>query len=208
MPSEPDEKSKMSRRQLIRGAGAAVAASTVAGSLIANKPAGAEDAEPLPQEAGAIAVTLKVNGKTHTVNLQPRVTLLDALRERLKLTGAKRICDRGTCGGCTVLKDGKPIYACMMLAADAQGAEITTVEGLGTPERMSEMQKQFVEKDALMCGFCTPGFVVACTAAIKSNPNATMEQIKQQITGNVCRCGTFNRVFEAAFAAAKAGGGA
>jgi aerobic-type carbon monoxide dehydrogenase small subunit (CoxS/CutS family) len=101
------------------------------------------------------------------------------------------------------LKDGKPIYACMMLAVDAQNSALTTVEGIGTPDNLSELQKQFVEHDGLMCGFCTPGFVTSCHAALKANPKATLEDIKRACAGNICRCGTFNRVFEAALAAAK-----
>lgn len=203
MPDQPQQKRAVSRRQFIRGAGVAIAGATVAGNLIANKKGSAPDASQGVIEEGSTEITLRVNGKRYTLSVPPRVTLLDALRERLQLTGAKRICDRGNCGGCTILMDGKPVYACMMLAVDSQKAEITTVEGLGSPEKMSALQKQFVDKDGLMCGFCTPGFVVACHAALKTNPNATLEDIKAACSGNICRCGTFNRVFEAALAAAR-----
>lgn len=152
---------------------------------------------------GTVPVTLRVNGKPYQLNLEPRVTLLDALRERLQITGPKRVCDRGNCGCCTVLKDGLPVYACLMLAVDAQGSELVTVEGLGTPEKMSVVQQKFVEKDALMCGFCTPGFVVAVHALVTRNPGATREEIREALRGNLCRCGTFNRVFEAAYEAAQ-----
>jgi len=132
------------------------------------------------------------------------VTLLDALRNHLDLTGAKQVCDRGGCGGCTVLLDGLPVKSCMMLAVDAEGHEITTVEGLGTPEKMSPVQQAFVEKDALQCGFCTPGFVVAATALLAKNPDPTLDQIKHGLSGNLCRCGTYGRIFEAVQSAAKA----
>lgn len=204
MSDETPKQGQLSRRQFLRASGAAVAASTVAGTIMTTKMQSAEakkSTAPLPQ--GSVDITLKVNGQSHRLTVQPRVTLLDALRERLQITGAKRICDRGTCGGCTVIKDGKAIYACMMLAVDAQGSEILTVEGMGTPEKMSKVQEKFVEHDALMCGFCTPGFVASCHAALQKNPNATMEEIKRACAGNICRCGTFNRVFEAAVAAAK-----
>lgn len=202
--SEETKKGELSRRQFIRASGAAVAASTVAGTIITTKLESAEAAKAAAPEAqGSVDITLRVNGQTHRLTVQPRVTLLDALRERLQITGAKRICDRGNCGGCTVIKDGKPIYGCMMLAVDAQGSEILTVEGMGTPEKMSKLQEKFVEHDALMCGFCTPGFVASCHAALQKNPNATMEEIRRACAGNICRCGTFNRVLEAAVAAAK-----
>jgi xanthine dehydrogenase YagT iron-sulfur-binding subunit len=153
---------------------------------------------------GATPLTLKVNGAARTVSVEPRVTLLRALRNHLDLTGAKEICDRGACGGCTVLLDGEPIASCLMLAADAEGHEITTVEGLGTPDAMSPVQAAFVEADALQCGFCTPGFVVASTALLRKNANPSLEEVKDGLAGNICRCGTYSRVFEAVQKAAKA----
>ena len=207
MPEEKSAKGELSRRQFIRASGAAVAASTVAGTLISAN-SNADAAPTIPAAIGAVDISLNVNGKVHTLSLQPRVTLLDALRERLQITGPKRICDRGNCGGCTVMKDGKPIYACMMLAVDAHQSEILTVEGMGTPERMSTIQQKFVEHDGLMCGFCTPGFVTSVHAVLQKNPNATMDEIRRGCAGNICRCGTFNRVFEAAVAAARTGRGA
>ncbi len=131
------------------------------------------------------------------------MTLLRALRNHLDLTGAKEICERGACGGCTVLFDGEPICACLMLAVDAVGHEITTVEGLGTPEKLSPVQAAFVECDALQCGFCTPGFVVASTALLNKHPNPSLEEIKAGLAGNLCRCGTYSRIFEAVQQAAK-----
>jgi len=138
------------------------------------------------------------------VTVEPRVTLLRALRNHLDLTGAKEVCDRGSCGACTVLVDGEPVASCLMLAADAVGHEITTVEGLGTPDRMTPVQAAFVEADALQCGFCTPGFVVASTALLRRNPSPTLDQIKEGLSGNLCRCGTYSRVFEAVQKAARA----
>lgn len=205
--SKDSKSKKLSRRQFLGTAGSAIAATTLSGSILSGAVCASKHKESTgaqsPDAQGSVEVTLKINGKPQTLRIQPRVTLLDTLRERLSLTGTKRICDRGNCGGCTVLLDGKPIYACMMLAVDAQNKEITTIEGLATPQNLTELQKQFVEKDALMCGFCTPGFVMACHAALKANPNATREEIKQACRGNICRCGTFNRVFEAAYAIAK-----
>lgn len=206
MAEEKSEKKKLTRRQFIAGASVTVAAVGAGAVILGNGREGtkSESSEDVAQAVeGAVPVALKVNGQTHNLRLQPRVTLLDALRERLQITGPKRVCDRGTCGCCTVLLDGDPVYACLMLAVDAQGHEITTVEGLGTPEQMSAVQRKFVEKDGLMCGFCTPGFVTAVHAVLRKNPNATMEEIRNGLRGNICRCGTFNRVFEAAVEAAR-----
>jgi xanthine dehydrogenase YagT iron-sulfur-binding subunit len=152
----------------------------------------------------AVTLSLKVNGAVQKVAVEPRVTLLEALRDHLDLTGAKQVCDRGSCGGCTVLLDGDAVKSCMMLAADAEGHEITTVEGLGTPERMSAVQQAFVEKDALQCGFCTPGFVVAATAFLARHPDPSLDEIKHGLSGNLCRCGTYGRIFEAVQSAARA----
>ena len=151
----------------------------------------------------AVPLALKINGTLHTVTVEPRVTLLRALRNHLGLTGAKEVCERGACGGCTVLFDGEPICSCLMLAVDAVGHEITTVEGLGTPEKLSPVQAAFMECDAFQCGFCTPGFVVASTALLKKNPNPSLEEIKVGLTGNICRCGTYSRIFGAVQLAAK-----
>jgi aerobic-type carbon monoxide dehydrogenase small subunit (CoxS/CutS family) len=150
-----------------------------------------------------VRVKLNINGQERSADVEPRTTLLNTLRDHLDLTGAKKICDRGSCGGCTVIADGKTVYSCSMLAVDAQNKKITTVEGLGTPEHMSPVQQAFVEHDALMCGFCTPGFVVSCTALLQKNPNPTLQQVKEACSGNICRCGTYPRIFEAALSAAQ-----
>jgi xanthine dehydrogenase YagT iron-sulfur-binding subunit len=147
-----------------------------------------------------------VNGRSHSLNLEPRVTLLDALRNRLDLTGAKKVCDRGTCGACTVLVDGQPVYSCSMLALEAEGRQITTVEGIGSPERMNSVQKMFVKHDAQQCGFCTPGFVVAATAFVRTHPGASAEEIQAGLGGNLCRCGTYAGMLLAVADAAKEGG--
>jgi len=187
----------VSRRTFLKTAGVGAAATSVLGA-----PAHSADAAILGP--GPTPLSLKINGTVRTATVEPRVTLLRALRNHLDLTGAKEICDRGACGGCTVLLDGAPIASCLMLAADAVGHEITTVEGLGTPEKMSPLQAAFVECDALQCGFCTPGFVVAGTALLNRIPNPTLDQVKDGLAGNVCRCGTYSRVFEAVQKAAKA----
>src|ERR1041385_5036079 len=126
---------------------------------------------------GAVPITLNVNGQQLKLQLEPRVTLLEALRNHSPLTGAKEVCDRGTCGACTVLLDGKPIYSCMKLAVEAQGHDITTVEGLADGGKLTEVQQAFVEADALMCGYCTPGFVMSVTALLKRDPHPTAEEV-------------------------------
>ena len=157
---------------------------------------------------GKTPVSLTVNGRLYRAQLEPRVTLLDALRDSFDLTGAKRVCDRGTCGACTVLVDKKAVYSCSMLAIEAQGRQITTVEGLGDPERLHPVQKAFWDNDAQQCGFCTPGFVVATAAFLDRHPNPTPEQVRKGLCGNLCRCGTYVGVRAAALQAAGAGAGA
>ena len=152
---------------------------------------------------GAVPVTLRVNGKVHKLKLEPRVTLLEALRNDLDLTGAKKVCDRATCGSCTVFVDKKPVYSCTMLAIEAQGHAITTIEGLGSPEKLTPVMEAFVEHDAQQCGFCTPGFVMACTAFLEKHPNPTLEEVEKGLGGNLCRCGTYAGIREAVLAAAK-----
>src|SRR5687768_2249008 len=188
MADTPDRRgSGVSRRTFLKTAGAGAAVTGIAPSAPAASP-------PAVLGPDAVPLTLRVNGVARPVTVEPRVTLLRALRNHLDLTGAKEVCDRGGCGACTVLLDGKPIASCLMLAADAEGHEITTVEGLGSPERMSAVQSAFVECDALQCGFCTPGFVVASTALLQSNPSPSLEEIKHGLSGNLCRCGTYSRV--------------
>jgi aerobic-type carbon monoxide dehydrogenase small subunit (CoxS/CutS family) len=199
-PSPPDDESAtpaFSRRSFLKTAGVGAAATTMVG-------VGAKGEAAQVLGPDAVTLSLKVNGAARQVTVEPRVTLLDALRNHLDLTGSKQVCDRGGCGACTVLLDGEPVNSCLILAADAEGREITTIEGLGTPEKMSALQAAFVEKDAMQCGFCTPGFVVAGTALLAKTPSPTLDQIKAGLAGNLCRCGTYGRVFEAVQAAAKA----
>jgi xanthine dehydrogenase YagT iron-sulfur-binding subunit len=151
---------------------------------------------------GKAPITLTVNGRKLTAELEPRVTLLDALRDHFNLTGAKRVCDRGECGACTVLLDGRAVYACNVLAIDVQGKQITTVESLGAPEKLHPIQQAFVENDAQQCGFCTPGFVVASKALLDKNPRPTPDDVLHGLSGNYCRCGTYRGLRAAVLAAA------
>jgi xanthine dehydrogenase YagT iron-sulfur-binding subunit len=156
-------------------------------------------------------VTLQVNGQTLKLKVEPRVTLLDAIRnhlhldraEHIDLTGSKRVCDRGSCGACTVIAGGRTVYSCTVLAIEAQGVPIRTVEGLEKDGKLHPVQEAFVHHDGLMCGFCTPGFVVSSVALLEAKQNPSRDEIKQALDGNICRCGTQCRVVEAVEDAAR-----
>ena len=182
--SNPD--SGVSRRDFLKISGVSAAV-----PLIAKAGAFAATGEAPVHGPGKVPVTLNVNGKKLAAQLEPRVTLLDALRDQFELTGAKRVCDRGTCGACTVLLDGKAVYSCSTLAIDAQGRQITTVEGLAPEGTLHPIQQAFVDNDGQQCGFCTPGFVMATKAFLDQHPNPSAEQIRHGLGGNFCRCGTY-----------------
>jgi xanthine dehydrogenase YagT iron-sulfur-binding subunit len=202
----------VSRRGFLKGmavgAAAAVPADGVLGKSLAAAQAGGAAPEGLGPEA--VPITLRVNGRELQTKVEPRVTLLDALRdhtqlgkvEHLDLTGSKRVCDRSSCGACTVILDGRAVYACTVLAVAAQGREIRTVEGLAKGEQLDPVQEAFVHCDGLMCGFCTPGFVVAARALLDENPAATKQEVQRGLDGNICRCGTQPRALEAVAKAA------
>ncbi len=200
------EKSSLTRRDFLKGAGVTVSGGLLVGGTVANAaPPGPESGFVGP---GAVPVTLRVNGKVHKLNLEPRVTLLDALRDRLDITGSKKVCDRATCGACTVMIDRKPVYACTVLAIEAEGHEVTTIEGLAGDDKLTPMMAAFVKHDAQQCGFCTPGFVMACTAYLERDHNPTAEEIDKNLGGNICRCGTYRGIRHAVLEAAGVKGGA
>src|SRR5215471_4250234 len=196
-----------SRRKFLKGVGVAGAGAALADHLISpeKKLVKAERTATTDPLTGTVDIVLDVNSAKRNVTVEPRTTLLNALRNHLEppLTGPKLVCDMGTCGACTVLMDGKNVYACLVLAVDAVGKKLTTVEGLGSPENMNAVQSAFVEHDGMMCGFCTPGFVTTISAYLKKNPNPTLDQVREACKGNFCRCGTYPRVFEAALAVAR-----
>jgi xanthine dehydrogenase YagT iron-sulfur-binding subunit len=146
---------------------------------------------------GAVPIQLNINGRVHKLEVEPRVTLLDALRTRLDLTGVKRVCDRGACGACTMIMDSKTIYSCSTLAIEAQGKALRTIESFTQGTVLHPVQQAFCDHDGLMCGFCTPGFVVSAVALLERNPKPTKEQARKALDGNICRCGTYVRVLEA-----------
>ena len=204
--SEHNETSKpgVSRRGFLKGIGLGTAATGVVSVVKPVAEAAAKD--PNIRGPGEMPVSLKINGKVQRLNLEPRVTLLDALRNRLDLTGPKKVCDRGTCGACTVLLDGQPVYSCTLLAVEAEGAEITTIEGIGATDKLTALQKAFIENDAQQCGFCTPGFVTAATAFVRDHPNASIDEVRAGLGGNLCRCGTYAGMILAVADAARKGG--
>jgi len=197
---KPEPNSGVSRRDFMKISAVTAAVPLVLGPKVVQA-AGEEVAVHGP---GKVPVALNVNGKKLSADLEPRVTLLDALREQFDLTGAKRVCDRGSCGACTVLLDGKPVYACSVLAIDAQGAKITTIESLAEGDALSPVMQAFVAHDAQQCGFCTPGFVVATTHFLQQHPKPSAEDIRHGLSGNYCRCGTYDGI--RAVALAHAGG--
>lgn len=182
----------LSRRNFLKTTGVV----GLATSVIAPADGEAQTGVPLAGP-GEVPVRLNVNGRQVDLRIEPRVTLLDALRMRADLTGNKRGCDRGACGACTMLVDGRPVYACSTLAIEVQGKRIRNVEGLANGDTLHPVQQAFCDKDALMCGFCTPGFIMASVGLLEKTPNPTPAQIRKGLDGNICRCGTFNRIFEA-----------
>jgi xanthine dehydrogenase YagT iron-sulfur-binding subunit len=191
---------KVSRRGFIQSVGAgAIGAAAVGGAAEA---APSQPAAPVTPEEMA-TVTIAVNGRRHRMLVEPRWSLAYVIRDRLQLTGTKVGCDRGECGACTVLIDGVPRYACLTLAVEADGAQVTTIEGLMSGEELGKVQQAFAEKDAMQCGFCTPGQVVAAEGLLRSTASPTIDEIREGMSGNLCRCGAYKHIFEAVARAAE-----
>jgi xanthine dehydrogenase YagT iron-sulfur-binding subunit len=199
---EPEnESSGVSRRDFIKVSGLSLSVPLVIGPRTIKL--GGEDVK--VYGPGKVPITLNVNSKKYTAEVEPRMTLLDTLRNELDLTGAKRVCDRASCGACTVIVDGKSVYSCTVLAIEAQGKPITTVEGLMNGDQLHPLQQAFIDNDAQQCGFCTPGFVVACKAFLDKHPHPKPEDLKAGLGGNLCRCGTYVGVRAAVMQTAKGG---
>jgi len=190
------KKSRFSRRGILQGLG-------IGGAAV-----GVSEQEARAQAAGRVAsgtqsITLTVNNRPMKAEVEPRETLLDTLRFKMDMTGAKRVCDRGTCGACTVIMNGRVVYACSVLAIDAVGKKIETIESLTAGGKTHPIVPAFVNNDAQQCGYCTPGFVMASKGFLDRNPNPTYDQVKDGLGGNLCRCGTYVGVRQAVLEAAK-----
>jgi aerobic-type carbon monoxide dehydrogenase small subunit (CoxS/CutS family) len=198
--SNDQPRAGVTRRDFIKGVGSGAIGTAVIGPLLG---------QTVPTRKGQVPVyarktiTLTVNGKKTTLEVAANETLLDVLREKLDLTGTKRVCDRGECGGCTVHLDGEPVYACMVLAVRADGRAVRTVEGLARGDRLNPVQEAFIEKDGYQCGYCTPGFLMAVSAFLEKNPNPSRDEIRQALAGNLCRCGNYAKIYAAVEAAAR-----
>ena len=194
------------RRSFLKSA-ATVAAGGVAAipaAAVALEEAGAPAGPPI-LGPGPVPFTIRVNGADRALRLEPRATLLDALRGACGVTGPKEVCDRGACGACTVLLDGAPVPSCMVLALDAEGREVVTTEGLVGPDgKPHPLHEAFAKRDALQCGFCTPGMVMSCAGLLGRSADPTPDQVRDAVAGNICRCGTYPRVVEACRDAAAA----
>ena len=195
----------VTRRGFLQLMGAGAAASVTTGTLAA------EPATEVIAPGEMSKVTLQINGRRHRLLIEPRWSLLYVIRERLGLTGTKVGCERGECGACTVLINGQPCYACLILAAEAEGKEITTLEGLMKGEDLGPVQQAFLENDAFQCGYCTPGQIMSAEGLLRANPAPTVEEIRAGMSGNLCRCGTYAHILKAVKKASelkRAGGGA
>jgi xanthine dehydrogenase YagT iron-sulfur-binding subunit len=196
--------SGMSRRGFLKGAGVTAVSTALLDTGFAHAAeAQARAAEPKVLGPGAVPVTLNVNGVNQQVKIEPRTTLAEALRIHLDMTGTKVVCDRGACSACTVWLDDVPVNSCMTLAVDVGDRKITTIEGLAPSlDQLHPVQEAFIEHDGLQCGFCTPGMVMSCAALLKRNPHPTQKDVRDAVSGNLCRCGTYPHVFKATLAAA------
>jgi xanthine dehydrogenase YagT iron-sulfur-binding subunit len=197
---EEQRRTTLSRRRFFNSV--AVGA-TEAAILTVPKPAEAQLAPPAPADAESVGIVLDVNGRRHSLRVEPRWTLLHVLRDRLSLTGTKPGCERGECGACTVLIDGVARYSCLTLAVEAAGTQITTLEGLLCGEELGPVQQAFLEEDAFQCGYCTPGQIMNVEGLLRKIPDPTIDQIREGVSGNLCRCGAYAHIFRAVQRAAQ-----
>jgi len=202
--SEKQKNSGLSRRQFIKGlGGGVVGTATLISTLSSCKVQKSGPQGSIIRGPDLVDISFELNGKGYDLQIEPRVTLLDVIRDHLDYTGTKRVCNQGECGACTVILNGKTVLACAMFAMDAHGAEIETIEGLADGEELHPVQESFIEHDAMQCGFCTSGFIMSSIALLNENPEPSLTDIKKGVSGNLCRCGTYPHVFKAIDGAAK-----
>jgi aerobic-type carbon monoxide dehydrogenase small subunit (CoxS/CutS family) len=201
-------KGKVSRRKFLEGTGVALVAATAAPVIQAQNPDAGEAAIQADPAVPRTTIRVVVNGASHRVEVEDRWTLVELLRDRLGLTGTKIGCDRGECGACTVLLDGKPVYSCSNLAVWADGRAIQTIEGLAQEGQLDPLQQAFMDHDAPQCGFCTSGQLMSAKALVTANPHPTADEVRAGMTGNICRCSNYNRYVEAVLAATGKGSAA
>ncbi len=199
--AEKKKSQTITRRKFMKGFGGGVVGGTV---LARTLPGFSQDkkSDQQPHEGKAM-LDFKVNGKRLKILVEPRATLTDVLREELQLTGTKIVCNQGQCGGCTVLLDDKAVYSCMLLALDANGKEVTTIEGLMDGEKINDLQQAFIDKDGMQCGFCTPGQIMAAHALLLENPHPSRDQVVKGMSGNICRCAAYPKIVDSVLAAAE-----
>jgi len=193
----------VTRRAFLQGLGGGAAGAALATRVLGQDAGAGQARASLSPAAGRKTITMTVNGRSVSLEVEPRDTLLEVLREKLKLTGAKKTCDRGECGGCTVLVDGQAVYSCLFPAVRADGKQVLTVEGLAEGETLHPVQQAFIEKDAYQCGYCMPGFLMSSVALLRQTPAPSLEQIKAGLSGNLCRCGNYVKIYEAVAAASQ-----
>ena len=204
MGTKQNKKGKAyTRRDFLKGFGSGAIGAAVVPKILAQESASIETKKGKIPVYSKKQVTFTVNGERYTLVVEPRETLLDILRERLNLTGTKKICNQGECGGCTVLLDGKPVYSCLYLAIRADGKSVQTIEGLAEGKNLHPIQEAFIDEDGYQCGFCTPGFMMASAGFLATTKNPNLEEIKSALSGNICRCGNYGNIYKAVSAAAK-----
>jgi aerobic-type carbon monoxide dehydrogenase small subunit (CoxS/CutS family) len=193
-------KLRVSRRGFLKGMGVSTAAAAMATAMVPQLEA---ETAPLVKGIREATIVTEINGKTYRLAVKSHWTLLEVLRRELGLTGTKKTCDRSSCGACTVIMDGKAVYACTQLAIEADKRKITTIEALSEGETMHPIQAAFVREDAYQCGFCTPGQIMSTKALLDSNPRASLAEIKEALSGNICRCSAYPKITKAVLSLAR-----
>ena len=196
------KKKTLTRRGFLKSLGGGAAGVAAASHVLGKESRSLQSAAGEMEIFSRKRISMTLNGKKIGFYVESRETLLHILRDRLKMTGTKRTCNRGECGGCTVLLNGKPVYSCHLLAFQVDGADILTIEGLAGGDKLHPVQQAFIDKDAYQCGFCTPGVIMASVAFLDKNKQPSLEEIKSGVSGNLCRCGNYQKIYEAVSAAA------